>query len=116
MTTTPNVVVPLILKELFAAGAVNSARVEIGDKGFVVIFRIGMTDRVLGVGRKVHGGPRYFLSLDGAASVLQSYGVTEFAVNTRNWVPRAVSRGLRPIVEADLEEIEMPQERAKQAA
>lgn len=92
LTTTATVVPPKILKELIAAGSVSSARVESGDKGLVIVVRAGMNDRVLGAAR---GGLRYFQSLDGAASVLQGYGIMRFDVNTEHWVPKTMARGYK---------------------
>lgn len=92
LTTTIRVVTPKILKELIAAGSVTSARVEAGDKGLVIVVRAGMNERVLGAAR---GGLRYFQSLDGAASVLQSHGIMQFDVNTAHWVPKTMLRGYK---------------------
>ena len=90
LMTTASVVAPKILKELIAAGSVSAARVEPGDKG--LLMRAGMNERVLGAAR---GGLRYFQSLDGAASVLQSYGIMKFDVNTEHWVPKTMVRGYK---------------------
>ena len=92
LTTTASVVAPKILKELIAAGSISSARVEAGDKGLVIVVRAGMNERVLGAAR---GGLWYFQSLDGAASVLQSYGIMQFDVNTAHWVPKTMIRGYK---------------------
>jgi hypothetical protein len=93
LTTTASVVAPKILKELIAAGSVSAARVEPGDKGLLIVVRAGMNERVLGAAR---GGLRYFQSLlDGAASVLQSYGIMKFDVNTEHWVPKTMVRGYK---------------------
>lgn len=92
LNTTASVIAPKILKELIAVGAVSAARVEFGDKGLVIVVRAGMNERVLGAAR---GGLRYFQSLDGAASVLQSYGIMKFDVNTEHWVPKTVARGFK---------------------
>lgn len=90
--TNASVVAPKILKELIAAGSVSSARVESADKGLLIVVRAGMNERVLGAAR---GGLRYFQSLDGAASVLQGYGITKFEVNTAHWVPKTMVRGYK---------------------
>jgi hypothetical protein len=92
LTTTASVVAPKVLKELIAAGSVSAARVEPGDKGLLIVVRAGMNERVLGAAR---GGLRYFQSLDGAASVLQSYGIMKFDVNTEHWVPKTMVRGYK---------------------
>ncbi|WP_423680233.1 ParC family partition-associated protein [Undibacterium sp. WLHG33] len=85
LTTTASVVAPKVLKELIAAGSVSAARVEPGDKGLLIVVRAGMNERVLGAAR---GGLRYFQSLDGAASVLQGYGIMKFDGLCRNKVER----------------------------
>lgn len=92
LTTTASVVAPKVLKELIAAGSVTSARVESSDKGLVIVVRAGMNERVLGAAR---GGLRYFQSLDGAASVLQGYGIMRFDVDTAHWVPKTMVRGYK---------------------
>jgi hypothetical protein len=89
MFTTSSTVEPKILKELIAAGSVRHARVEPVQGGLVIVLQVGMNERTLGVAR---GGVRLLQSLDGAASVLQSYGIQEFSVNTRNWVPKTIVR------------------------
>lgn len=92
LTTTVSVIAPNVLKELIAAGTVTSARVESGDKGLIIVVRVGMNERVLGTAR---GGLRYFQSLDGAASVLQGYGIMQFGVDTAHWVPKTMVRGYK---------------------
>lgn len=92
LTTAASVVEPKVFKELVAAGSVSSARVESGDKGLVIVVRAGLNERLLGAAR---GGLRYFQSLDGAASVLQSYGIMRFDVDTAHWVPRTMVRGYK---------------------
>ena len=92
LTTTASVVTSNVLKELIAAGSVTSARVESGDKGLMIVVRIGMNERVLGAAR---GGLRYFKSLDGAASVLQGYGIIKFEVDTAHWIPKTMVRGYK---------------------
>jgi len=81
LTTTASAVAPKVLKELIAAGSVSAARVEPGDKGLLIVVRAGMYERVLGAAR---GGLRYFQSLDGAASVLQGYGIEHGALGAQD--------------------------------
>ncbi|SHM13770.1 hypothetical protein SAMN05216428_1158 [Nitrosospira sp. Nsp11] len=102
LTTTAHVVTPKVFKELIAAGLVTSARVESGDKGLVTVVRVGMNERILGAAR---GGVRYFQSLDGAASALQSYGIMRFEVDIAHWVPKTAVRGYKssPAAEAESE-------------
>jgi hypothetical protein len=83
---------PKVLKELITAGSFNGARVEPFEGALVVVVTVGMAERTLGVSR---GGIRTFQSLDGAASVLQSYGIEKFSVSTRNWVPKTASRATK---------------------
>lgn len=97
LTTSKTVVAPKVLKELIAAGSVTAAQVEAADQGLVIVLRAGMNERVLGAAR---GGVRYFQSLDGAASALQSYGIVRFAVDTAHWVPKTASRGQKQGAEA----------------
>ncbi|PHV09574.1 ParC family partition-associated protein [Chitinimonas sp. BJB300] len=87
LTATTNIVSSAVLKELVAAGSVITARLEVADKGLVIVVRAGMNERVLGASR---GGARYFQSLDGAASVLQTYGINRFECDTAHWVSKSV--------------------------
>ena len=82
-------VAPRVLRELAAAGSVSSALVKAGDRGLVIVLRVGMNERTLGAAR---GGVRYFQSIDGAASVLQGYNIVQFEVDTSHWIPKAVAR------------------------
>lgn len=91
MATNAPEIEPRVLKELIAAGSIGDVSVELGDGGLVIILKVGMQDRPLGAAR---GGIRTFQSLDGAASVLRSYGIEKFSVNTANWVPKTISRAL----------------------
>lgn len=90
--TTFAVVVPKIVKELATAGSISGVRIQAAADGFVVILLAGPNERVLGSAR---GELRYFQSLDGAASVLQSCGITKFDVDTMNWIPKTVVRGYK---------------------
>ena len=76
-----------LFKELVAAGSVTNVVIVGTGSGLVVVLRVGMNDRVLGATR---GGPRYFQSIDGAASVLQQAGIRTFNVNTTNWTPKTL--------------------------
>jgi hypothetical protein len=89
MFTNSSEIEPKVLKELIAAGSIASARIEGVQGGLAIILKVGLQDRTLGAAR---GGVRLFQSLDGAASVLQSYGIEKFTVNTSNWVPKTMSR------------------------
>ncbi len=89
MIETLNVVVPNAFRELVTAGSVSSVLVKGADKGLVIVLRVGMNERVVGA---VRGGPRYFQSIDGAASVLKQYGIVDFSVNVSNWVPRTMAK------------------------
>jgi len=80
-------VAPRLFKELVAAGSVSSAVVKSYDKGLLIVLRIGLTERVVGAAR---GGPRYFQSIDAAASMLQQAGIRTFAVDTTNWTPKTL--------------------------
>jgi hypothetical protein len=92
MFSTANAISPKVLKELIGVGSVSHARIEAIDRGLVIVLRAGMNERVLGAAR---GGLRYFQSIDGAASVLQSYGIMRFEVDTAQWVPKTMVRGYK---------------------
>ena len=89
MIENASVVAPRVLRELVAAGSVSSAQVKAGDRGLLIVFRVGMNERILGAAR---GGVRYFQSIDGAASVLQGYGIVQFEADTSHWIPKTLSR------------------------
>jgi hypothetical protein len=89
MIENASVLAPRVLRELVAAGSVSSAQVKAGDRGLVILFRAGMNERILGAAR---GGVRYFQSIDGAASVLQGYGIVQFEVDTSHWIPKTLIR------------------------
>lgn len=84
-----NEVPPRLLKELVAAGSVNSATVMASVKGLYIVLRVGLNERVVGAAR---GGPRIFQSIDGAASVLWQAGVRKFDVDSSNWEPKTLQK------------------------
>jgi hypothetical protein len=77
-------VAPPIYRELAAAGAVKGAYVLSAgnDTGLVIVLRLENGNRLLGVQRAVR--PRYFRSIDGAASVLQQAGITGWEARIDN--------------------------------
>lgn len=79
------VIEPRVFKEFVAAGSVKSAFIHATEQGLVVIIKIGVTERILG---QYRGGPRFFQSFDGAASLLQQNGIFTWSADTENWVPR----------------------------
>lgn len=81
MTEVP----PRLFKELVAAGSVTNAVVKSFDRGLLITLQVGMTERVVGATR---GGPRYFQSLDAAASALQQAGIRRFTVDNGNGLPK----------------------------
>jgi hypothetical protein len=87
MLELSNEVQPRLFRELVAAGSVSSAVVRSFDKGLLIVLQVGLNERVVGAAR---GGPRYFQSIDGAASVLQQAGVRTFSVDTTNWTPKTL--------------------------
>jgi len=84
-----NIVEPRVFRELVAAGSVTNVIVQGADKGLVIVLRVGLNERILGA---VRGGPRYFQSIDGAASMLQQAGIVKFEVDSSNWVPRTMAK------------------------
>ncbi|HHL0209585.1 TPA: ParC family partition-associated protein [Klebsiella quasipneumoniae subsp. similipneumoniae] len=85
------IVAPPIFRELAAAGAIQGAciRTVSDDAGLVIVLRIAGQNRVLGVQRALR--PRYFQSLDGAASILQQAGIKEWAAKIEEgWTPRTM--------------------------
>lgn len=72
---------------------IESARIEGGSDGLIVVARTAdAKERILGVAR---GGKRIFQSIDGAASVLQKYGIFDFDCKIENWIPKTAIRGYR---------------------
>lgn len=92
--TEPKKLTPQLMRELTSIGNIINVRVEQSEKGLVIAFNVAgnASDKlVLGQARK---GIRYFQSFDGAASVLQGMGITEFIACTDNWMPRTkVAKG-----------------------
>ena len=79
-------VMPRTFRELVAAGAVQNVHIESVDRGWVAHFQAGIHERVLGHERSK--GPRYFKTLDGAAAVLQEWGIERWEANTHGWLPK----------------------------
>jgi len=84
-----SIVGPMGFKELLAANSVQDTIIQAGDKGLIIAMKVGGKDFVLGRRR---GGPRYFYSVDGAASVLIQHGITGFYVDTIGWLPRTLTK------------------------
>jgi len=84
------IVAPPIFRELAAAGAVQGACIRTVDDetGLVIVLRVAGQNRVLGVQRALR--PRYFQSIDGAASILQQAGITEWTAKLEDWTPRTM--------------------------
>ncbi|BBL36032.1 hypothetical protein Nstercoris_02311 (plasmid) [Nitrosomonas stercoris] len=84
-----NIVGPTGFKELLAADSVQDTVIRGEIKGLVIALRVGEKDFVLGRSR---GGVRYFYSIDGAASVLIQYGINQFDLDLRGWLPRTLTK------------------------
>lgn len=82
-------VAPRLFKELVAAGSVSSAVVRGGADGLYIVLQVGPNERIVGASR---GGPRYFQSIDGAASVLWQAGIRTFEVDTTHWEPKTLKK------------------------
>ncbi|GLR55212.1 ParC family partition-associated protein [Shinella yambaruensis] len=92
VTDSLQVVEPKVFRELVATGAIQSVSVRAVEQGLIVVVTIGDQQRVLGLHR---GGARYFQSVDGAASVLQQNGITQFDADLVGWTPRTQPKGSR---------------------
>lgn len=90
-----SVISPTAFKEVLSVGGVKNAAIRYAGQGLVLVLRIGGQERVLG---QYRGGPRYFSTLDGAASVLIQNGIQEFEADVSGWLPRTLVRkgGLLP--------------------
>lgn len=80
---------PKLLKELVAAGNVSKAVVKSYPQGYLITLQVGMTERVVGAAR---GGPRFFKSMDAAASAVYQAGISEFSVSIGGGLPKARAR------------------------
>ncbi|MOA36930.1 ParC family partition-associated protein [Geopseudomonas aromaticivorans] len=89
MTHDLDVADPRAIKTLLAAGAISGVFVKSSERGLFVVFRLAAGDSVLGAHR---GGPRYFQSFDGVASVLKQHGISEFSVDTAGWTPKTLAK------------------------
>ena len=76
------IISPVALKELVAAGAIRSAFVVGRDTAYFVTIKYGMAEKVVGA-RTRQGGikEREFLSLDVAAKYLRGIGIRRFDVD-----------------------------------
>ena len=90
---TAVVVAPSVIKGLVEKG-VPVVRVVPHRDGLVVTLELGTFEGVLGAARRP-GEMRVFQSLDGAANVLQGFGITRFECNTSGWVPNPATRAKR---------------------
>ena len=88
------VVEPKVFKELVATGVVHGAAIRASEsgKGLLVILDVGEQQRALG---QYRGGPRYFQSFDGAVSLLQQNGITQFSGDSAGWIPKTQPKGTR---------------------
>lgn len=84
-----NTVGPTGFKELLAANGIQDTTIQAGGKGLIIALKVDGKDFVLG---RQRGGPRYFYSVDGAASVLIQHGITGFYVDTTGWLPRTLTK------------------------
>ncbi|PJX19989.1 partition protein (plasmid) [Advenella sp. S44] len=88
MFDSKSVISPTAFKEVLSAGGIKSAAVRFADKGLILVLRIGEQERVLG---QYRGGPRYFRTVDGAASVLIQHGLFKFEADVSGWLPRSLA-------------------------
>lgn len=83
------IVTPVAFKEMLATGNVESASIQVSEKGLIIVLQLGASTRILGRSR---GGARCFHSVDGAASVLLQHGIYQFNVDVEGWLPRTLTR------------------------
>lgn len=88
MIDSERVISPMAFKEVLAADGIKGASVRSADKGLILVLQLGEQERVLG---QYRGGPRYFRTIDGAASVLIQHGIFEFEANVSGWLPRSLA-------------------------
>ncbi|AOY69557.1 hypothetical protein BHE83_23525 (plasmid) [Xanthomonas euvesicatoria pv. vesicatoria str. 85-10] len=80
-------------RELAVAGSIRDT-VLLGQRGgFLIIFRMGMSERVLAT---KYGVPRLFSGLDAAAKVLREISITRFQVDASDLVKDDSTRRRRP--------------------
>ncbi|CEE16381.1 hypothetical protein [Xanthomonas citri] len=80
-------------RELAVAGSIRDA-VLLGQRGgFLIIFRMGMSKRVLAT---KYGVPRLFSGLDAAAKVLREISIIRFQVDASGLIKDDSTRRRRP--------------------
>lgn len=89
MTQDQDVADPRAIKTLLATGAISGVFVRASEKGLLVFFSLAGGESVLGAHR---GGPRFFQSFDGVASVLRQHGISKFSVDTTGWTPKTLAK------------------------
>jgi len=87
--TNKNILTPKVFKELAEARSIRNVSIYSAEQGLIIVARVGLSDKILG---KDRGGIRYFKSFDGAAAILQKYGINEWEANSENWVPRTTKK------------------------
>ena len=83
------VINPTAFKEVVLVGGVQGATVTVAEKGLVLALRIGGENRILG---QYRGGPRYFRTIDAAASLLIQHGLYRFEADVAGWKPKTLTR------------------------
>ena len=83
------VINPTAFKEVVLVGGVQGATVTVAEKGLVLALRIGGENRILG---QYRGGPRYFRTIDAAASLLIQHGIYRFEADVAGWKPKTLTR------------------------
>lgn len=95
-----SVLKPAAFGNLVKLSKIESTRVEAQDEGLIVVARTSDDkEQILGAAR---GGKRIFQSIDGAASVLQKFGIMSFDCKIENWIPKTVTRGFKYPLQREL--------------
>lgn len=75
-------------KTLAEAGAINHAAARGTMGGYVLVVKVGLSERTLAMTQQRR--PRVFVTLDGLASVVKRYGVRRFDVDLAGYEPKGL--------------------------
>jgi hypothetical protein len=84
---------PAQFKQLLASDSIRGANVRMAANGRGLIVELDVGEPSPCLLGALRGGPRYFRSFDGAASVLLQYGLDNFNATATGWVSRSQPAG-----------------------
>jgi hypothetical protein len=86
--TTGALISTLQVRTLVEAGAIQYAAVRGTQGGYVLVVKVGMTEKTLSMTQERR--PRVFVTLDGLASVAQRYGFRRLDLDLAGHAPKGL--------------------------